>query len=170
MADDSLNVFGDPENNEDAESVNITGYEEPLELLERGLSPVEVADTFYNAVFENNLDIWLATLAQENKVDPTPFKQTTSPVIPSVSGAFATVGWQQGRKKLRKYGTHYHYEGEDKKASGTNPQTEVEFITLLYSQLYGPVPGYKEDTPLGEPVKILLIKELEEWRVVTAEF
>jgi len=76
---------------------NLIGYDPCKELLQRGLSASEVATMFYEALYNNDLDIWLATLCEVNKTDPKHPKP----------GGFATVGWKDGRNKLRKYGTHY---------------------------------------------------------------
>eukprot|EP00240_Pyramimonas_obovata_P002177 CAMPEP_0118924316 /NCGR_PEP_ID=MMETSP1169-20130426/2506_1 /TAXON_ID=36882 /ORGANISM="Pyramimonas obovata, Strain CCMP722" /LENGTH=455 /DNA_ID=CAMNT_0006865413 /DNA_START=317 /DNA_END=1684 /DNA_ORIENTATION=+ len=144
---------------------NLTGYDPPKELLERGLTPEQVATTFYTALYENELLLWLATLCEINKIDPKPPKP----------GGFATVGWKDGRNKLRKYGCHYKYvgeakaEGKDRKHPNFGTQ-DAPTKTLLYQPLYGHVPGYKPDTPMKDPVRITLMDELDEWRVLRAEF
>eukprot|EP00239_Pterosperma_sp_CCMP1384_P009450 CAMPEP_0197865576 /NCGR_PEP_ID=MMETSP1438-20131217/43746_1 /TAXON_ID=1461541 /ORGANISM="Pterosperma sp., Strain CCMP1384" /LENGTH=137 /DNA_ID=CAMNT_0043484065 /DNA_START=105 /DNA_END=515 /DNA_ORIENTATION=+ len=133
------------------DSENITKYDEPKELLPRGMTPRQVADTFYDSVYNNKLDMWLATLTEENKTNSTN----------EVLGAFSSVGWQTAMKKLLKYGTHYRFieEGD----TTTDEDGEPQYINLKYSQLYGEVPGYKPNTPLGDNVNILLYNELGEW-------
>jgi hypothetical protein len=58
-------------------------YDPPKELLERALTPKQVADLFYGAVFNCDMDVWLATLCDELKVNP----------LPPAPGAFALTGW-----------------------------------------------------------------------------
>ena len=83
---------------------------------------------------------------------------------------------KDGRNKLRKYGCHYKYVGEEKEPPNRNKNRVVAkqqaspTKTLLYQPLYGHVPGYKPDTPMKSPVKITLMDELDEWRVLNAEF
>lgn len=138
---------------------NLLDYTPPKELLERGLSAAQVATLFYEAVYNNNLDVWLATLCESNKTHPA---QPTP-------GGFTSTGWKEGRNKLRKYGTHYQ-------PVASNAMAEVEGcaegaeVVLEYSPLYGAVPGYTQDGAIGANVRITLTREMDEWRVLKADF
>jgi len=54
-----------------------------MELLERGLTPKQIADLFYSSVYHCDMDTWLATLCDELKSNPSP----------AGPGGFAMTGW-----------------------------------------------------------------------------
>lgn len=58
-------------------------HDDTKELLERGLTPKQIADLFYSSVYHCDMDTWLATLCDELKSNPSP----------AAPGGFAMTGW-----------------------------------------------------------------------------
>lgn len=74
-----------------------------------------------------------------------------------------------GRARVEKYMIQYRFRSQSNVIyDGADPM-----LTLIYEPLYGPVPGYKQGTPLGPEVRLILRKEggeEGEWRVFRGIF
>ncbi|KAF5828632.1 hypothetical protein DUNSADRAFT_17306 [Dunaliella salina] len=125
-------------------------------LVPPGASPTEVADLYFKACYEGNPKLFLATC----HLDLRGNSSSGSP------GPFHKSNWELGRLRVEKYKVTYKLVRE---ANRGGEQTEG-YVSLHYTPLFGPVPGYEEGAALG-PVVILTMKRAQgEWRVANGEF
>jgi len=130
------------------------------ELLNKGLSPEEVCDQYFEACEANEPERWLACLHIERREKATSQRP----------GPFAVCKWELGRTRVAKFMAKYNLVGRVGKPSFRDFEPEV---VVQYQPAYGPVPGYKVGAALGDPIDITLRQQggsRGEWRVTQGTF
>jgi hypothetical protein len=104
----------------------------------------EVASLHYQAIIDDNYDLWLATLTADNRG------------MADVRGSSPSLWWQTGRRYAEQYGVAYRFQRIDQEDAG--------YYKLFFERLNA------DGSPRGMPVPIHLVWEEDGWRVQTASY